>query len=76
MLKEVTLPITIQDFLTKDIEAPQKEWSHSRFFVTLPSGGNYQGKFFIVGPTLPASPLINLHLRSVKNWPIMAILIR
>lgn len=40
-------PIYVQDFQTKDIKVPLKESSHGRLFVTLPAGGNYNGRFFL-----------------------------
>eukprot|EP00548_Thalassiothrix_antarctica_P010063 CAMPEP_0194160216 /NCGR_PEP_ID=MMETSP0152-20130528/78270_1 /TAXON_ID=1049557 /ORGANISM="Thalassiothrix antarctica, Strain L6-D1" /LENGTH=1486 /DNA_ID=CAMNT_0038869883 /DNA_START=967 /DNA_END=5427 /DNA_ORIENTATION=- len=41
------IPVSIQDFQTKELRLPQKEGSQGRFFVTLPAGGKYNAKFLM-----------------------------
>jgi len=43
--REIT-PIKVLDFQSKEELAPKQESSYSRFFVTLPAGGNFTGGFF------------------------------
>lgn len=43
---QIISPISVQDFQTKAMLAPDKDSSQGRLFVTLPAGGSYHGQFF------------------------------